>query len=121
MSREVMQQMLSALETLMLLEEEDCGLKECPECQALRPIWAAMKAGKEALNAPLRCQPRLWYHPVSGRVRSEETKGWIPLYEHPKEWRGLTNEERREMSMANRPYVIDMLEAHEEELKRRNT
>ena len=53
MSREVMQQMLSALETLMLLEDEDCGLKECKECQALRPIWAAMKAGKEALDAPL--------------------------------------------------------------------
>lgn len=66
-------------------------------------------------------QPRLWYHPMSGRVRSEETRGWIPLYEHPKEWRGLTKEERREVSMANRPYVVDMLEAHEEELKRRNT
>jgi len=52
MSREVMQQMLSALETLMLLEDEDCGDSNCRECKALRPVWAAMKAGKEALDGP---------------------------------------------------------------------
>jgi hypothetical protein len=25
-------------------------------------------------------KPILWYHPMSGRVRFEETKNWIPLY-----------------------------------------
>jgi hypothetical protein len=36
-------------------------------------------------------------------------------------WVGLTKEERHEISMANRPYCADVMAAHEEELKRRNT
>ena len=36
-------------------------------------------------------------------------------------WVGLTKEERHEISMANRPYCADIMAAHEEELKRRNT
>ena len=113
MSREAMK---LALETLEQISDEMFSPYGDP------PISNAILALRAALDAPApRRQPRLWYHPVSGRVRYEETNGWIPLYEHPKEWRGLTKEERKEMSMANRPYVMDMLEAHEEELKRRNT
>jgi hypothetical protein len=66
-------------------------------------------------------KPKLWYHPVSGRIRFEETNGWMPLYEHPKEWVGLTKEERLKISTENKPYVADIMAAHEEELKRRNT
>ena len=36
-------------------------------------------------------------------------------------WVGLTKEERHEISLANKPYVADIMVAHEEELKRRNT
>ena len=36
-------------------------------------------------------------------------------------WVGLTKEERHEISMANKPYVANIMAAHEEELKRRNT
>lgn len=36
-------------------------------------------------------------------------------------WVGLTKEERHEISLANKPYVADIMAAHEEELKRRNT
>jgi hypothetical protein len=36
-------------------------------------------------------------------------------------WVGLTKEERHKISMANRPYCADIMAAHEEELKRRNT
>jgi len=36
-------------------------------------------------------------------------------------WVGLTKEERHGISMANKPYVADIMAAHEEELKRRNT
>jgi hypothetical protein len=36
-------------------------------------------------------KPILWYHPISGRIRFEETKGWIPLYH--KEWKGLTDKQ----------------------------
>jgi hypothetical protein len=38
-----------------------------------------------------------------------------------REWVGLTKEERHKISMANRPYCADIMAAHEEELKRRNT
>jgi predicted RNA binding protein with dsRBD fold (UPF0201 family) len=36
-------------------------------------------------------------------------------------WVGLTKEERHKISMDNRPYCADIMVAHEEELKRRNT
>ncbi len=38
-----------------------------------------------------------------------------------REWVGLTKEERHKISMDNRPYCADIMAAHEEELKRRNT
>jgi hypothetical protein len=45
-----------------------------------------------------------------------------PLLHPPQRtWVGLTKEERHEISMANKPYVADIMAAHEEELKRRNT
>jgi hypothetical protein len=34
----------------------------------------------DALRAALNAPPVLWYHPLSGRVRFEETSKWIPLY-----------------------------------------
>ena len=46
----------------------------------------------------------------------------IPFFPPPQRtWVGLTKEERHEISMANRPYCADVMAAHEEELKRRNT
>jgi hypothetical protein len=48
--------------------------------------------------------------------------GDVGLYTTPQRtWVGLTKEERHEISMANRPYCADIMAAHEEELKRRNT
>jgi hypothetical protein len=44
----------------------------------------------------------------------------VPLYRQ-RTWVGLTKEERHEISMANRPYCANIMAAHEEELKRRNT
>jgi hypothetical protein len=43
------------------------------------------------------------------------------IQEYVRPWKGLTKEERHEISMANKPYVADIMAAHEEELKRRNT
>jgi len=43
------------------------------------------------------------------------------LHEAPRTWVGLNKEERHEISLANKPYVADIMAAHEEELKRRNT
>jgi len=46
-----------------------------------------------------------------------------PLYTVPPQrpWVGLTKEEAKEISMANRPYVIDMIAALEARLKEKNT
>jgi len=39
----------------------------------------------------------------------------------PRQWVGLTKEEAKEISLANRPYVIDMIAALEARLKEKNT
>jgi len=39
----------------------------------------------------------------------------------PRPWVGLTKEEAKEISLANRPYVIDMITALEARLKDKNT
>jgi hypothetical protein len=44
----------------------------------------------------------------------------VPLYAAPREWVGLTKEEAKEISLANRPYVIDMIAALEARLKEKN-
>jgi hypothetical protein len=38
-----------------------------------------------------------------------------------REWVGLTPEEAKEISLANRPYVVDMIRALEARLKEKNT
>lgn len=47
-------------------------------------------------------------------------EGDVPLY-LAREWVGLTPEEAKEISLANRPYVIDMIAALEARLKEKNT
>ena len=42
-------------------------------------------------------------------------------YHKKKEWVGLTDEEARELCVANVPYVIDMVRALEAKLKEKNT
>jgi hypothetical protein len=49
------------------------------------------------------------------------TEKYVALKATQRTWVGLTKEERHEISMANRPYCADIMAAHEEELKRRNT
>ena len=56
-------------------------------------------------------------------VQSRDSNQGAAFYTTPPQrtWVGLTKEERHEISMANRPYCADIMAAHEEELKRRNT
>jgi hypothetical protein len=60
---------------------------------------------------------RIEPHPNMGAMNIK------PIYTTPPQrtWVGLTKEERHKISMANRPYCADIMAAHEEELKRRNT
>ena len=83
---------------------------------------------KEALAQPEQ-EPVAWFSTLpdgklSIKIVGKPTEGnWEPLYTTPPQrtWFGLTKEERHEISMANRPYCADVMAAHEEELKRRNT
>jgi hypothetical protein len=50
-------------------------------------------------------------------VRIATQLGWEPK----REWVGLTDEEARELCVANVPYVIDMVRALEAKLKEKNT
>ena len=43
------------------------------------------------------------------------------LAQPERKWVGLTKEEAREISLANRPYVVDMIAALEAKLKEKNT
>jgi len=68
-----------------------------------------------------------WYDPTNGAVSTDKDSplftplGQVwPLYIQ-RTWVGLTKEERHEISLANKPYVANIMAAHEEELQRRNT
>jgi hypothetical protein len=77
--------------------------------------------------------------PVAWRAKNfyQNQEGWFyvdhltdliqpkfePLYTTPPQrtWVGLTKEERHEISLANKPYVADIMAAHEAKLKEKNT
>jgi len=44
----------------------------------------------------------------------------VAAHDTKREWVGLTKEEAKEISLANRPYVIDMIAALEARLKEKN-
>lgn len=44
------QQMLTVLESFVKWADPDCGDPTCDDCKAFRPVWAAIKAGKDALG-----------------------------------------------------------------------
>ena len=57
--------------------------------------------------------------PVAWEQLHEHMAG--PFYKAPRPWVGLTKEEAKEISLANRPYVIDMIAELEARLKEKNT
>jgi hypothetical protein len=54
-----------------------------------------------------------------GFTANPEPVGYMVVQK--KEWVGLTKEEVKEISFANRPYVVDMVVALEAKLKEKNT
>jgi hypothetical protein len=58
-----------------------------------------------------------WFDPYLERFAA-----LVAAHTNPRrQWVGLTKEEAKEISMANRPYVIDMIAALEARLKEKNT
>lgn len=80
---------------------------------------------RERLAQPEQ-EPVAWIY--RGNLHPFDPSDWAvepvtPLYTTPprREWVGLTKEEAKEISMANRPYVVDMIAALEARLKEKNT
>ena len=72
-------------------------------------------------------KPIAWYDPTNGMVSTDKDSPLftplgqvLPLYTQ-RTWEGLTKEERHKISMANKPYVADIMAAHEAKLKEMNT
>jgi len=57
---------------------------------------------------------------IVGLAAIERFAALVAAHER-KPWVGLTKEEAKEISLANRPYVIDMIAALEARLKEKNT
>jgi len=71
-------------------------------------------------------KPIAWYDPTNRAVSRDKDSPLftplgqvLPLYTQ-RTWVGMTKEERHEISLSKKPYVADIMEAHGEELKRRN-
>lgn len=83
----------------------------------LRRAWDALYSFKHAY-------PENWnedYEQVLKDLRCEDLKLLAnKMLDAKKPWVGLTKEEAKEISMANRPYVIDMIAALEARLKEKN-
>jgi hypothetical protein len=59
------------------------------------------------------------------RERLAQPEDWqyvqkLNAFSYPRPWVGLTKEEAKEITLANRPYVIDMIAALETKLKEKN-
>ena len=71
-------------------------------------------------------KPTAWYDPSNGVVSTDrDCPLFTPLGQVwplclKREWVALTPEEVKEISLANRPYVVDMVVALEARLKQKN-
>ena len=99
---------------------------------------STIKALRARLAQP-ESEPFEYWNAVEGWVKIEEVRQHfdtagcgtiyktggedrVPLYTAPpqREWVGLTDEEARELCVANVPYVVDMVRALEAKLKEKN-
>ena len=86
MSIATMKQALEALEMLARYENSETKIqvrkpKDGGPIVTMYPHKVASDAAAALRTAIEQAEkPVLWYHPLSGRVRFEETPKWIPLY-----------------------------------------
>jgi hypothetical protein len=126
MSIEAMRQALDALEEINELSIGEHAICLPAEIDtAIDALRAAIAQVEQ--QEPVAWVGPSWLHPETRTWASQSfahkpIAGWIPLYTAPprREWVGLTDEEVKEISLANRPYVIDMVRALEQRLKEKN-
>jgi hypothetical protein len=111
MSIEAMKQALEALETP--LHAQPFGLKQ-----------NAIVALRTAIAEAEKQEPVAWMHKETGLLRREISKAadwysnyWQPLYAAPRQWVGLTDEEKRQIVLDD---PIDWVAAIEAKLKEKN-
>lgn len=114
--RELMQQALEAL----ILAQKDAQIAEADY---------AIAALRERLAQPEQ-ELKPWQTEetydndgvlIARRMKRGPNCEWEPWLTPPRrEWVGLTKEEAKEISLANRPYVVDMVAALEARLKEKN-
>ena len=119
--RELMQQALEALEEINKLSIGENAIALPAE------IDTAMDALRERLAQPEQ-EPVAWMHPswIDPDTRGWESdsfnaipiEGWVPLYTAPRQWQGLTDDEREHFRRWAHP---EMIEAIELRLQERNT
>ena len=116
-------------------------MTDCPNCEYHRKraqLWRD-EAYKQAGHPLPEREPVAWIKPkellvMQGNAYAgakdwrvnlglEPEEGDVGLYTAPPQrtWVGLTKEERHEISLANKPYVADIMAAHEAKLKEKNT
>jgi hypothetical protein len=73
---------------------------------------AYVDATWEKCQAEAWQEPVAWYHPKSSRVRFENPNSllWTPLYTAPRQWQGLTDDEKRSLVEWAHPDIIDAIE-----------
>jgi hypothetical protein len=110
MSIEAMKLALEALE----YAEENHGGDDC-YADSITALRAAIEQAEKQ-------EPVAWWHDMGDVVDLNVSGRGTPLYTAPpqRSWQGLTPEEVKEISLANRPYVVDMVVALEARLKEKN-
>jgi hypothetical protein len=93
-----------------------CGQFIAIECKAGKNITTALQ--RKELS---RIEKAGGYSLVINESNIDQLVAVLDQIGTQREWVGLTKEERHEISLANKPYVANVMAAHEEELKRRNT
>jgi hypothetical protein len=113
MTIEAIKEALDALEDLLYHDEE-------PDQRLGRAVYVLQEAVKEAEKQ----EPVAWMHKETGLLRREISKAadwysnyWQPLYAAPRQWVGLTDEEKRQIVLDD---PIDWVAAIEAKLKKKN-
>jgi len=124
--RELFKQALEALEInnqawKQLADSGDAGFWEAEEQPFYGTSVKAITALRERLAQPEQEPVRVMgFNCVCGRrMEVSAEQGVVPTPPR-REWVGLTKEEAKEISLANRPYVVDMIAALEARLKEKN-
>jgi len=112
--RELMQQALEAFGGLLTFNPSPAEYKQG------RDVVAALRDRLAQPEVALQYPQDAVEWQKQQQLRAQQINAQSSGYAQ-RQWVGLTKEEAKEISLANRPYVIDMIAALEARLKEKNT